>query len=116
MAQGKPKPRPDDAVEAAIACVLEAEAVARAAVARAHAGAAEIAELARETARRLGLHTDDRIGAVRAAFTAKIAAEVAALEAQAAALGAAPELTAGELARVAHAVAALGGEMTGERW
>jgi hypothetical protein len=115
VAQDRPKLGPNDAVEAAIARVLDAEAAARDAVAGARREAAEIAEQAREQARRLGLHTDLRIRAVRAAFSAKTTAEVAALEAHAAALGAAPELTPAEVVRVARAVAALGGELTGER-
>ena len=71
---------------------------AREAVAHARGDAAAIAEQAREAARRLGLQTDRRIPAVRAAFDAKRTGEVAAMEAQADALGAAHELTPREVA------------------
>ena len=106
------KPLPHDAVEAAITQVLEAEADARTAVVGARGEATQIAEQAREQARRLSVHTDRRIHRVRAAFTAKLTAEVAALEAEAAALGAEHELTPAEAARVDMAVVALAREMT----
>jgi hypothetical protein len=115
VAAHNPKLQSNDAVEAAIAQVLAAENAARAAVARARVEAAEIAEQARETARHLGLHTDRRLRAVRAAFDARGAAEVAVLEAQAAALGAAHDLTPAEVLRVERAVAALARAMTGDR-
>ncbi len=74
MVPDNPKLLLNDAVDAAITRVLTAEGAARDAVARAHGEAAEIAEQTRETARRLGLHTDLRIRAVRAAFDAKATA------------------------------------------
>jgi hypothetical protein len=113
VAPHNPNPLPDDAVEAAITRVLAAEATSRDAVARARVEAAEIAERTRGKARRLVAHTDLRIRAVRAAFNAHVAAEVAALEAQAAALGAAPVLTPAEAASVDKAAAALAHAMTG---
>jgi hypothetical protein len=105
-------PLRNDAVEAAISRVLDAEVAARAAVADTHREATEIAERARETARRLALHIDRRIHRIRAAFATTTAAEVAALEAEAAALGVAAELTAVEVTRVEAAVAALARALT----
>ena len=115
MATDSTKLQPNDAVEAAISRVLTAEVAARDAVARARSEAVEIAEQARETARRLGLHTDRRIRAVRAAFDAKGTTDVAAMEAQAVALGVPHELTPVEVARVEQAVAALASALTGGR-
>jgi hypothetical protein len=108
-----PKPGSNDAVEAAITHVLRAEVEARDAVAHAHGEAEAIAEQARETVRRLGLRADGRIHAVRAAFDAKATAEVAPLEAQAAALNAMHDLTPAEISTVERAVAALAGALTG---
>jgi vacuolar-type H+-ATPase subunit H len=108
-----PKPGSNDAVEAAITHVLRAEVEARDAVAHARGEAVAIAEQARETARRLGVHTEGRIHRLRAAFDAKATAEVAALEAEAAALGAAHDLTPAEISMVELAVAALAGALTG---
>jgi hypothetical protein len=105
-------PLRNDAVEAAISRVLESEVAARAAVAGARAQATEIAERAREAARRLALHTDRRIHRIRAAFATTTNAEVEHLEAQAAALGVASALTAAEVARVEAAVAALARTLT----
>ena len=79
--------------------VLEAEAAARDTIAQARVRAAEIAERARETTRALRLVTDRRIGRVRAAFDAQCTTEVAALEAEAAALAAAHDLSPAEIAR-----------------
>ena len=70
MATDNPKLLSDDAVEAAITRVLQAEVAARDAVVRARGEATQIAERAREQARGLGLHTDRRIRRVRAAFVA----------------------------------------------
>ena len=102
----------NDAVEAAISRVLEAEVAARAAVAGARGEATKIAENAREAARRLALHTDRRIHRIRGAFDAQTAAQVAALEAEGAALGVATGLTVTEVANVDAAVAALARELT----
>ena len=102
----------NDAVEAAISRVLEAEVAAGRAVAGARGEAAKIAERARETARRLALHTDRRIHRIRAAFAAMTAAQVAALEAEGAALAVATGLTAPEVASVDGAIAALARDLT----
>ena len=92
--------------------VLEAEAAARDAIAQARVKAAEIAEQARETTRALRLVTDRRMGRVRAAFDARCTTEVAALEAEAAALAAAHDLSPAEVARIERAVAALARALT----
>ena len=105
-------PLRNDAVEAAISRVLESEVAARAAVTGARAQATEIAERARETARRLALHTDRRIHRLREAFATTTNAVVEHLEAQAAALGVATALTPAEVARVEAAVAALARTLT----
>jgi vacuolar-type H+-ATPase subunit H len=104
---------PDDAIEAAITHVLEAEAAARADIISACSEATEIAEEARERARRLAVHTDRRIHSMRAAFADKATAVTAALEAEAAALGVAHDLTPREVLRVEKAVAALARGLTG---
>jgi hypothetical protein len=106
---------PDDAVEAAIMRVLEAEASAQEAVARARDEAAQIAELTRERARSLRLAIDRRIRTVRAAFDARCVAEVAALEAESAALGVAHNLTPTEVSGIESAVAALARTLTEDR-
>ena len=85
---------------------------ARATVAGARAEATAIAERARESVRRLAMHTDRRIHRIRAAFAATTTAEVEGLEAQAAALGVATGLTPAEVARVDAAVAALARALT----
>ena len=105
-------PLRNDAVEAAISRVLESEVAARAAVSGARAQATEIAERARETVRRLALHTDRRIHRIREAFATTTNAEVEQLDAQAAALGVAAALTPAEVARVEAAVAALARALT----
>ena len=113
MAPDNLKSLPDDVIEAAISRVLEAEAAARADVVSARGEATVIAERAREQVRQLGVTSDRRMRRVRAAFAAKVTAEVALLDAEAAALSIAHELTGAELARVETAVAALAGAMTG---
>ncbi len=95
--------------------VLEAEAAAQDAVARARGEAAEIAEQAREKARGLRLATDRRLRMVRAAFETRCTTEVATLEAEAAALGMAHDLTPAEIARTERAVAALARDLTEDR-
>ena len=112
MAPENLNPLRNDAVEAAIARVLESEVAARAKVTGARAEAAEIAERAREAARRLALHTDRRIHRIRAAFAAATEAEVGGLEAQAEALGATAGLATTEVARVEAAVATLARVLT----
>ncbi len=107
------KPLPDAVVEAAITRVLEAEASAHADVDAARNEAQLIAERAREQARRLVANSDRRIRRIRAAFAAKVESEVAALDAEAEALGAVHELSPAEVAQVDAAVAALAVAMTG---
>jgi len=104
---------PDDAIEAAITRVLEAEAAARADIISARSEATEIAEQARERVRRLVVHTDRRIHNVRAAFADKTATVTAALEAEAASLSVVHDLTPAEVLRVEKAVAALARNLTG---
>ncbi len=104
---------PEDAVEASIARVLDAEAAAVDAIARARCDALAIAEAAREQVRRLALCADRRLHAVRAALEAKAAAAVAALAAEATALDAIHELTPDEVDRVDAAVNATAAALTG---
>jgi hypothetical protein len=104
---------PDAVIEAAIACVLDAEALAHADVDAARGEALQIAEHARDRARRLAATSDRRIRRIRAAFAEKVARDVAVLDVEAEALGAVPELSPSEAARVDAAVAALAGAMTG---
>lgn len=105
-------PAAERAVEAAIAHVLSAEDAARAAVVAAQAQAATSAEAARAAARTLAQRTAARIGAIRTAFEASVAAQVAALEAEGAALVGTHALTARELAALGEAVARLAAELT----
>ncbi|MGE5089909.1 MAG: hypothetical protein ACM3QY_12335 [Candidatus Levyibacteriota bacterium] len=113
MAPDNPTQLADDAVETAIMHVLQAEAAAREAVAGARSAAGAIAEEARERARRIALTADRRIAALRAAFGARTASEVASLDAQAAALDAAEVSTPGDATSVEQAVGALAASMTG---
>ena len=113
MASDHTQSLPDAAIEAAITRVLDAETAARADVVRARGEAAEIAEHARDRARRIAVHADRRIHRLRAAFAARVSAEVADLEAEADALGAAHVVTPEEIERVEQAVAALARDMTG---
>jgi len=103
---------PYDAVEAAIARVLDAEHATRGAVRDAEEAAAAITETARATARALAERTERRIGTVRATFEVHSAAEVAAFDAAAADAGAPHDLTPDELARLDSAVAALAAFLT----
>jgi hypothetical protein len=103
----------DEAVEAAITRVLEREAAARDAIARANADALDIAEDARAHARSLSLRTEARIRAIRAAFERKASAEVAALDDEAAALESRHVLLPEEIAAMERAVAVLAAELTG---
>ena len=106
---------PDDAIEASITRVLDAEAAALDAVAHARVEALAIAEQAREQVRRLGVNTDRRMHAVRAAFEARVAAEVASLAAQTSALEAIHDLTPEEIGSVERAVGATALALTGGR-
>ncbi|HSQ82163.1 MAG TPA: hypothetical protein VLU54_13700 [Casimicrobiaceae bacterium] len=113
MAPDNPTQLPDDAVETAIMHVLQAEAAARDAVAGARSAAGAIAEEARERARRVAVAADRRIAVMRAAFGARTAAEVASLDARAAALDAAGISTPDDVAKVETAVLALAASITG---
>jgi hypothetical protein len=101
-----------DAVDAAIASVLDAEHSARDAVAQAGEAAAAMTEDARAGARDLAARTERRIRSIRAAFEARTAADVAALDAAATDAGATHRLTPGERARLDVAVATLAAELT----
>ena len=107
------KSLPEAVIEAAITRVLDAEASAHADVDAARKEAMLIAEHAREQARRLVANSDRRIRRIRAAFAAKVALEVAALDAEAEALGAVHALSPTEVAQIDTAVATLAGAMTG---
>jgi len=72
---------PDDAVEAAIARVLDCEHAARDAIASAEASAAAMQDAARGAARVLSQRTERRIGAIRALFERHATDAVAALDA-----------------------------------
>lgn len=104
---------PDNAVEAAIARVLDAEHAARDAVRGAEQEAVETNEAARATARAVAERTERRIGRVRAAFESRTAAEVAAIDAAAMEAGARHELADDELLRLDAAVAALAARLAG---
>jgi len=108
-------PSAEAAAETAIAHVLSAERGAGDAIAQAAHEAAVVNELARARARALVERTERRIRAVRAAFAARVAGEVAAIDAQAAAQDAEQPLAAGDLERLDRAVVALAAELTGER-
>jgi hypothetical protein len=103
----------NEAVERAIARVLEAEQFARGAIADARRESAAMNERARATARAIAERTERRIGRVRAGFERRIVAEVAALEAAAAALDVRYEPNAADRADVGRAVANLAAELTG---
>lgn len=108
-------PAAERAVEAAIAHVLSAEDAARAAVVAAQAQAATSAEAARAAARTLAQRTAARIGAIRTAFEASVAAQVAALEAEGAALVGTHAPTARELTALEQALARLAAELADGR-
>jgi hypothetical protein len=102
----------ETAVEAAITRVLSAERDAREAVAQATRDAAAMSENARGAARALAERTERRIGTVRAAFEAVVAADVAAIDADATAQDASQPLSADDLHRLERAIAALAAELT----
>jgi hypothetical protein len=104
--------RPGHDVETAIACVLDAEHAARAAVDEAGATAIAINEAARAAARSLAERTERRIRRVRGVFEQRTATSVAALEAAAAEAAAPHALTADDLSRLDAAVAALAARLT----
>lgn len=91
-------------VDAAIARVLDAEAVARQQIDDARAEAAQMIEQARAAIRALDERTERRIRAVRAAFERRCAAAVAALDREGDELSTEHPLTAAELQAVQAAV------------
>jgi len=101
-----------DAVDAAIASVLDAEHEARDAVAQAGETAAAMTEDARAASRALATRTERRIRSIRAAFEARTAADVAALDAAATDAGVPHELAPDERARLDAAVAILAADLT----
>jgi hypothetical protein len=103
---------PFDAVDAAIASVLDAEHAARDAVTRAGDTAAAMTEEARATSRALAARTERRIRSIRAAFEARTAADVADLDAAATDAGVPHQLTPDEHSRLDAAVAILAAELT----
>jgi vacuolar-type H+-ATPase subunit H len=108
-------PSPTDAaVEAAISQVLEAERAANEDVERATPEAAAIVEGARAQARAIAERTERRLRGLRAAFEARSARELAAIDEQALAQDTVRELTNEDLARLERAVAVLSGELIGE--
>jgi vacuolar-type H+-ATPase subunit H len=104
---------PDDAVEAAIAHVLQAERAARDAIAQAQAEASAIVTEARERARSLAERTERRMRDVRAAFEATTDARLADIAAAAAAIERRDAETTVDHARSSAAVAALAARLTG---
>jgi hypothetical protein len=103
----------DDAVEAAIARVLDAERASRLAVGAVETEAAAAVEAARACARAIALRAEARIRAVRAAFERSAAREVAALDATAAEAAGAHALDGDDEARLAAATNALAARLTG---
>ena len=99
-------------VDEAIARVIAAERDARESIAQAQSRAAALVEDARAVVRALEARTERRIGAVRAAFERRTRAAVAALDGEAAALGAEPALSNADLAEVERAVTALAAALT----
>jgi hypothetical protein len=104
---------PDNAVDAAIARVLQAERAAAQDIAAAAAEASLIAEAARAQVRELERRTERRIRALREAFAARTERELEAL-ARAAANAAAPiQISTEDGRRVHAAVERLAAELTG---
>ncbi len=100
------------AVDSAIEQVLRAEAAARESIAAAHIQAAQIAEQSRSAARATADRAQRRIRRLRAAVEARVASEVATLDAEARALA---DDTPGddEPARLESAVELLAAQLTG---
>ena len=105
-------PSADKAAETAITRVLSAERNACDAIAHATREAAALNELTRARARALVERTERRIRAVRAAFAARVTAEVATIDTQAVAQDAQQPLAAADLERHDRAVAAFAAELT----
>lgn len=103
------------AADAAIARVLGAEREARRSIEQARAETDEIAEQARRSARQTTERAERRIRCVTLAFERDLAARLAAIDAEGAALDQAAPLVADERARLQAAVAALARQLAGVR-
>jgi hypothetical protein len=102
----------DDAVEAAIARVLDAEHRAHDAITGAQEAAAAMIDASRAAARSLAERTERRIGTIRATFERHATAAVAALDATGHDAEARHDLTPQDEARLAAAVDALAAQLT----
>jgi hypothetical protein len=102
----------DDAVEAAIARVLDAEHAAHDAVTASQDAAAAQVAAAGDAGRALAERTERRIGAIRLAFERHTAAAVAALDATGHDAEVRHDLTADDEARLDAAVDALATHLT----
>jgi hypothetical protein len=103
----------NDPADAAMARVLGVEREARDAIARAKVDAQHIAEQSRGTVRRLGERTEERVRCIVAAFERTLAAQVAAIDADVAALDVPQPIAPDDRARLEHAVAALARQLAG---
>ncbi len=103
----------DSVVDSAIVRVLRAETSARESIAAARVQAAQIAEQSRSAARAVTERTQRRIRRLRAAVEARVAGEVAALDAEARALASDTAPGDDEPARLARAVQTLAAQLTG---
>ncbi len=103
---------PDDAVEAAIARVLDGEHAARDAIAATQAAAAAMIDAARASTRALAERTERRIGAIRALFERHATEAVAALDATGHEAEMCDVLTAEDVARLDASVSALAAHLT----
>ena len=101
------------AADAAIARVLGAEREARRSIEQARAETDEIAERSGRCARATAERAERRIRCVTQAFEHDLAARLAAIDAEAAALVQAPPLSADERAALQAAVAALARQLAG---
>jgi hypothetical protein len=102
-----------DPAEAAMARVLRAEREAHASIEGARVAAAQCAEAARADARTLAARTERRIRAVVGAFERDLAARLAAIDAEAAAVARPHALNADEQQALSRAVQALARTLTG---
>lgn len=101
------------AADAAIARVLGAERQARRSIEQARAETGEIAERARSGARAMAERAERRIRCVTQAFERDLAARLAEIDAEGAALDQAPPLAADERAALQAAVTALARQLAG---
>jgi hypothetical protein len=103
----------NDPADAAMARVLAVEREARIAIARANADVAQIADRARGAARRLVERTEQRVRCIAAAFERELAAQVAAIDAEIAALDVPQPITHEDRAHLERAVEALARQLAG---